>query len=627
MRFLAPLSLVLLAVVPFLGGLQGDFIEDDLGAIRDRVELREGGDLVSVWTDNYWGDVWGGLYRPLTIFSYGVDRAIWGDEPDGGPPAPWGVHLTNLLLNAAAALLLWRILARRLPGAAAWVGAALFAAHPAHVEAVVHMVGRADVMAAAYFLAAWCCHGAGTWPARAAGAGLYLLSLLCKEAGAALPAVLLCEAWIFGERKGFLRRQAIELAPYAAALALFLLVRGLVLGGEMDPPRTWTLYAAGGYVAFADPAPGEVLLTMLHAFGEYLVLLVAPVRLSADYSGFPHHTSLTLPAALGGVALLALAVAAVVAFRRGKREPLAWLSFFVWTMLPVSNLVVISGIVMAERVLYLPSVAACGIAAVGTAWLVARNQKLVAIPLVVVALFAAQSAVRSPVWSDARTLFEETVENGRHRGHLALTGLCDVYIRDMQADPAREPELLPRTLELARESVGFHRTGLNVAHLAWLRERSGELAASLEGWEQLRPAEPGRAADLRRVVGLLLRPDVPLEELREAVNVGRDALNRSNARGDTAGVALWKPQLESLLAALITRASAESKWLIATSSCALLQQVNPAHPVLRTARVPAFEGAIRLLIAQGRADEARGVAEELLRVDPGNALARETLDG
>ena len=110
MRLLAPLSLVLLALLPFLGGLEGEFIEDDLGAIRDNVELREGGELFSVWADNYWGEVWGGLYRPLTIFSYGVDRAarIWSSKKTTGllsrmalfirPLASYGVEgITSLM--------------------------------------------------------------------------------------------------------------------------------------------------------------------------------------------------------------------------------------------------------------------------------------------------------------------------------------------------------------------------------------------------------------------------------------------------------------------------------------------------------------------------------------------------
>jgi hypothetical protein len=63
------------------------------------------------------------------------------------------------------------------------------------------------------------------------------------------------------------------------------------------------------------------------------------------------------------------------------------------------------------------------------------------------------------------------------------------------------------------------------------------------------------------------------------------------------------------------------------SGCALLAEVAPAHPLLARHRLPAFEGALRALRAAGRTAEARSVAEELRRFDPGNELAAEVLGG
>ena len=557
------LTLALLAVLPFLGGLDGGFIEDDIGVIRDRPELREGGDLLSVFGQTYWREVFGGLYRPLTIFSYGVDRIVWGDEPgyDGsGPPAVRGVHLTNFLLNAAATLLLYAGLAKRLGSTlGAWFGAALFAVHPSHVEAVVHMVGRADLLASVGFLAAWWLHGppgTGRTARRILAAFLYLASLLSKEIGAALPAVLLVEALVLGPKlpfAGFVRRQIVELWPYAVALGAFLLVRGLVLGAHMEPPRTWILYGVGGYVAFKDPANGEVLLTMLHAFGEYLMLLVAPLRLSADYSGFPHPTQVTAPVAISAACIALLVVAATLAWRRGARQPVLWLSFFVWALLPVSNLVVVSGIVMAERALYLPSVAACGLFGVAAALLARRGVLLLGLCGLVVALAAARTAVRAPVWTDDRTLFEETVAHGRYRGHLALTGICDVYIRDMQADPAREAELLDVTLDYARESVEWNENPLNVGRLAWLLERKGLLGESLTWYERMRryqPARPDRRADLARVVQAILAAPDGTDTVHMALQLGLESARLARERGDDSGAAFWSLQVQKLREAL-----------------------------------------------------------------------------
>jgi hypothetical protein len=387
------------------------------------------------------------------------------------------------------------------------------------------------------------------------------------------------------------------------------------------------LYSAGAYVAFADPQPLEVALTMTHALGEILVLLAAPLRLSADYSGFPHQ--LRPSAAVAGAALLAGALVALAAraARRGNREPLAWTSVFLWTFLPVSNLVVVSGIVMAERVLYLPSLALAGLAAAAVPWLLARHRALGAVPLAAVALGAARSAARAPVWSDPQTLFEETVAHGRHRGHLALTGLVDVRLRAMAAEPARQAELLDETLALARESVALHRTTINTGQLAFALELAGDLAGALDEWQRVEAADPGRRPDLLRCLARIeAHPEDPAL-LRAAVGTGREALGRARAAGDAERTALWSGALERLLAPWIEGCAARQDWLGAMSGCALLAELAPAHPVLLRHRIPAFEGALRLLRSQGRAAEARGVAEELRRFDPQNALAAEVLGG
>jgi len=288
---------------------------------------------------------------------------------------------------------------------------------------------------------------------------------------------------------------------------------------------------------------------------------------------------------------------------------------------------VVSGIVLAERVLYLPSLALSGLAAAATPWLLARHRALIGVPLASIALCAARSAARAPVWHDPETLFEETVEHGRHRGHLALTGLVDVRLRAMAADPARQAELIEETLLLARESVLLHRTTVNTGQLAWALELAGDLAGALEQWRLVEEADPARRPDLERCLARIeARRDDPAL-LRAAVFTGREALSRARASGDEGRTSFWSAALERLLVPWIEGAAARQDWLGALSGCALLAELAPSHPALLRHRVPAFEGALRLLRSQGRDADARGVAEELRRVDPSNPLAAEVLGG
>ena len=77
---------------------------------------------------------------PLTWWSYMLDYQLCGLKP-------WGYHLTNVLLHAANAVLLFLVL-RRMTGRL-WpsaLAAALFAVHPLRAESVAWVAERKDVL-------------------------------------------------------------------------------------------------------------------------------------------------------------------------------------------------------------------------------------------------------------------------------------------------------------------------------------------------------------------------------------------------------------------------------------------------------------------------------------------------
>src|SRR6266478_3481284 len=94
----------------------------------------------------YWaGYKFGGIYRPLTILSFSIDYAIWHRW------AP-GYRLTNLLLHILNGCLVF-LLAAPLIGPGAWAATAVYLFHPVHTEAVVGIVGRSELLGAAFFFA------------------------------------------------------------------------------------------------------------------------------------------------------------------------------------------------------------------------------------------------------------------------------------------------------------------------------------------------------------------------------------------------------------------------------------------------------------------------------------------
>src|SRR5712691_11953564 len=79
-------------------------------------------------------------WHPLTTISHMLDCQLYGLQP-------WGHHLTNVLLHAAAAiflfLALWQLTGARWPSAFV---AAVFAIHPLRVASVAWVAERQDVL-------------------------------------------------------------------------------------------------------------------------------------------------------------------------------------------------------------------------------------------------------------------------------------------------------------------------------------------------------------------------------------------------------------------------------------------------------------------------------------------------
>ncbi len=82
-------------------------------------------------------------YLPLVFTTFRIEHALWGLNASG-------YHWVNIVLHVANALLLWRLLhVLELPGS--WLGAALFALHPVHVESVAWITQRTNVLMGLFF--------------------------------------------------------------------------------------------------------------------------------------------------------------------------------------------------------------------------------------------------------------------------------------------------------------------------------------------------------------------------------------------------------------------------------------------------------------------------------------------
>ena len=389
---------VLLAVAAYATSIGHDFVYDDLHMVVDNGLLHSLGNWRAILASPWWGVE---MYRPLTALTLAFDWAVGGGSP-------LVFHVVNVLLHAVVTALVYVLARKYLPVFGATVAALLFAAHPVHVEAVASVVGRAEVLAALFVLGAALAY---SFDGRLAAAGdvtrrrwlssfgclaLLALALGSKEMAFATPGIFLIVDWLDAKQTGArpaerFARHRVLWAASVLLTAAFLWLRSTVVGGLAG------VHAAPGI-------EGEDIVARMLVMGpvvlEYVRLLVFPLQLSADYS--PDFLKPVARITLTGCAGFATVLLAVlVAVQNRDRAPvvsfgLAWIG---GTLLIISNVLVPTGLLLAERSLYLPSVGAVLLAGWAAGWIAVRRKDVaVAAVALLVAAGLTRTILRVQVW-------------------------------------------------------------------------------------------------------------------------------------------------------------------------------------------------------------------------------------
>ncbi|MCI0341910.1 MAG: tetratricopeptide repeat protein [Planctomycetales bacterium] len=473
---LAAALVAALGVAAFATSLGNGFAYDDQRIVAGNVMVQQPSGVFRLWFSDYWGpgQVGPALYRPVTVFTYWLNRHLLGAEP-------WHFHMVNVLLHGAVTALLF-VVARGLGLGliAALVAAGLFATHAVHTEAVANVVGRAEMLAACGVLGAFALHlrdyALAGWPRRR---GL-LIATLCLAAGVAskevaAAGIVILPLWdiVSGRLRpaegedwfGAIQRKTLETyALPAAAVAGVLLVRTLVLSGRQGvemPPEVLE-----GILSVDNPLAAATLLqreaTAFAVLGEVLSLLVWPAPLSPDYSrdAIPLVEDLSLSALWPPLILVA---SGVLAWRTRARHPAAAGAFLLFLVpwFVVSNLVVTTGTILAERTLYLPSAGFCLALAAATEALLARPPgparppgaarvagfALAGLAALAAAAHGVWAARQSRNWKDEGALWKHAVE-AQPRSSRALS-FRGKQVLERDSDPKAARPLLETAVDLA----------------------------------------------------------------------------------------------------------------------------------------------------------------------------------
>jgi len=367
------------------------------------------------------------VLRPVTFSTFALDWKI-------GNGRPLEFHLVNLLLHAAVTLLLCLLMQTALQSlqngrAIAYAAALVFAVHPIHTEAVASIVGRAELLAAGFLIAAWLLH---LQDREIPALVCFVLALLSKESAVVLLPLALIGDFVRGQWKPTVRYLRI-----AGMTGLYVIVLWKVQGNHFGPNGISVL---DNPLASIPAVPR--IFNALHVAWKYVGLQIYPATLSCDYSynEIPiydprHGLSHTLPWAIASLAAFGGWIWAV---RKRQMGLVLAGGIYLVGFATTANILVPIGTIMGERLAYFPSAGFCLLVALAWNWLQERQRTLAVGALaVLVAVLGVRTVLRNRDWKDNRTLYTAAVRAVPQSAKMHL-GLAFNYMEAKQFDLARK---------------------------------------------------------------------------------------------------------------------------------------------------------------------------------------------
>ena len=382
-------------------------------------------------------------YRPLQTVSNMADFALWGYRP-------FGYHLTNFGFHAAAAVLFF-YLALTLGfgrGGAFWASA-LLAAHPAAVEQMLVIAGRAELASGACILASLLLF---LKDKTALSFVFFLAAAGFKENGVVTPALAaLCLWYLKREKKDYLK-----LLPFFLFIPVYLFLRHEALGMSALS-KGWLPVLSGLFLK----VPQTVLV--------YLKEAVLP---------FDMHSHRMQPefALLRYAALPALAGAAFLIAKKGGRAALFCAAWYLLNLAPKMPLLAANDL-MLDHWVYLAN---AGLLLWAASRLAGSKELRPLLPLGAAILILA-SALNIPGRSTDLKIYEHAAL--RSSSKPMLYNLAREYYLSGKALKSRH--LLER---IVKEAPG---NALYLNGLALARWRTGDIPGALAALEEALAAKPG----------------------------------------------------------------------------------------------------------------------------------------
>lgn len=431
----------------YANSLHNGFVYDDTSHIVKNTAITSVSNIPAIFTHDltyFGGSREGRFYRPLETLSFMANYRAGGLDP-------FGYHAVNTALHILVAILFFYLLCLITGDTViAAVAGLIYLVHPAHTEAVAYVSGRADSIAAIFFLAmailqrrSWSAAGAGKAIAYAGMLVSFALALLAKESAVIFPFLLIFFGYCLKRDGGYgrvCRNAVLYYLPFFLIMAAWFIIRNGIVPAEA--------------MVMTQASLPTRLIAAARAIFDYLRVSFVPAGLHMEYR-YPYPKSLFQAGYIGPFVLVVLLLPCVYAlWRKGRSDAGARIIFlgagwFLIALLPYLNIFFQLNAPFAEHWLYIPGMGLT-LSVVYAAFHLARGSKaargaVIGIFLIVSAVFATATIRQNAVWRDNITFYEYTLRHAPYSAQI-YNNLAVEYIR--KGDLKAALRLLVRAIEI-----------------------------------------------------------------------------------------------------------------------------------------------------------------------------------
>ncbi|XP_051857016.1 protein O-mannosyl-transferase TMTC3 [Antechinus flavipes] len=421
------------------------FVFDDVSAILDNKDLHPSTPLKNLFHNDFWGTPMSEershkSYRPLTVLTFRLNYLY-------SELKPVSYHLLNLIFHAVVSVVFLKVCKLFLDSRSSIIASLMFAVHPIHTEAVTGVVGRAELLSSIFFLTAFLSYTKSkgpnntiVWTPIALTVVLVAIATLCKEQGVTVVGIC-CVYEVFiaqgytlpllyttamqilrgkGSIPFSLLQILLKLIVLMFSTLLLVVIRVQVIQSQLP------VFTRFDNPAAVSPTPTRQL-TFNYLLPVNAWLLFNPSELCCDW------TMGTIPLIESFLDIRNLATFVFFCFLgsllvfsvrypgNSSKTVLMALCLMALPFIPASNLFFPVGFVVAERVLYVPSMGFCILVAHGWRKLSKRNvlKKLSWVCLsIVVITHALKTLHRNWDWESEYTLFMSALKVNKNNAKL-----------------------------------------------------------------------------------------------------------------------------------------------------------------------------------------------------------------